>query len=801
MVKPENQIIISLSDLMQAIKRQRFTIAYIALGFFFLASIQALKKPLFYKAEGFLKNKNKESTNISSKLFSNIATGDSNYSGNDDPKDFLSSYPVTERVVKRFHLQGHISESKTTTARHPIVNSLLAFKAQRYFSSLAPQTSFGGIKSCPNQEATPFPDTTAPLSLKRLIYPIDEPTTLSLHFIDKDVFEVAGIGKGRLSQPFTNQNYTFILSSQESDLTDREFTLFLSPLHLTVHKLQKAITIEADKTNKQLLKISSCHHNRALATEIVNGFMTEYVNYLKRQGPEKISHQLSYLSQREQEVLAKLKTLTKAQGVYAKHELESGNFTLLGDPKSTALLYQAACKTYSDLSLRIQSTYESLFGIQRPTVEVVKETAKWIAKEPELLTKANLLTSDTGPALLTSMNHQVEAFELKFKNYDNLCQLLDQDDFELYALNETVAELLLDGETTRLSRFAAGANHTSKERAFAIEQMKTEKLLIKERLTHLTQLQQKEVFSIRERMHAVQRELLVALVKELKIIEEDVAHYLIRCGDHVDQVLFEHNVFLNKEILGKFQGELLALAEAKNLSYNLESQQIKPFEWAKQPYLPEPPKLKKFGVISIFLGLFFAFAIVALREIYFGPTASKTNLKALGKRVVDADEATFELLQGADSVALIGKQPLFANTLAKKMTLAGKKTLLFLLSGKEKSCLEKLVIRKEKAWDSLELGKIEDLALLQGDLFAKLLNSLKEEYDSILFVAELPMKRIAAALAKRVIYCVTDERISVLEGLDDSTLYLHEEEEVPQKKSLKDLIRSSSFSLERSHSS
>ncbi len=789
MVEHENQIIISLSDLIQATRRHRMLLLYVVVGFSFLAINYCLTRPITYKAEGVLKNKSKDAGGIGS-MFAAFGTfGDSGgYAATDDPKNFLNSYPVAECVVKRLNFQGCLIENKNR-ARHPIIDSLLALKAKNHFSSRAPHTYFGPTDPCPTSANQPFVlSNKIGLHLEKVIYPLDEPAILDLHFIDKKNFEVLGLGKGRIGQSFTNNGYTFCLADTGENLAGRNFILFLSPLHLAVHKLQTAVTITKDKKNPQLLNIVCINADPVLAAAVVNQFMQEYINYLKAQGMEKINHQLSYLSQREQDVITKLKILTKAQGVYAKDELAKGNFTLLGDPKSAALLYQQACKTYSELSLSIQSTYESLFECRKPVTEIVKEVKEWMVEEPDLVKKANMHTSSTGPAILTRMNLDLENLALEFENYNNLSNLLDQEDFQLYALSGVAAGLLLDGEITRLSRLAAGANHTTKERSFAIEEIAAEKSLIKERLLHAKQLQEKEVLSLKERIKAVQKELLVAFVKELAIIEEDVAHYLIRCGEHVDQLLFEHNAFLNKEVLSKFQGEILGMAEAKNLAYNLESIEIKAIEWAKPPLLPEPPKLKKFALLGICLGLFFGLAWIALREIYFGPTASPTNLRGLSKHVLSEEGVVFEVLKKGNCFALISKRSHFASILAEKMSLAGKKTLLFNFSGKGLSCLEKVVIHEEKAWDSLELGQIEDIVILQSKAFSFFLDSLKERYDAIILVADEKYKRIAAHLASRVIYCVTDERISELAGLDDQTLYLHEKLVMPVKKTLKELI-------------
>ncbi|MCH9636233.1 MAG: hypothetical protein S4CHLAM81_14610 [Chlamydiales bacterium] len=802
MVDDENQLLISITDIIAALKRGRFLILAAALLGMVLFGWFCLTRYTFsFEAEGSMKTKQKEMSGLGSKILNLSDTPEGGYISDDDPKNFLNSHPVAETVAKEQHLQGFIFENKTAVKTSSLYQGLLAFKAQCHFGARAPKTAFGQVEACPEESDTPFSREPCSLVFKELIYPLHAPTQLSLRCIDENRFIVNETKEGKFGRPFTQDGYTFTLKGDGSPLSGRQFQIHFSPLKQAATLLSNAISIKSHPTNNQLLKVTCNHPSPHMATKLLNGFMDGYTRYVRKEGLEKINHQLNYLSEREQAITVKLRNLTKAQANFAAEELDKGSFSLLGDPKSAASLYQNACNQYSTLSMDVQSLHESIFGCYRPIEEVMIAIDDMAKEEPTLLEGINSSTRQAYQGILAGMNQQLEGFALKFQNYDNLLELLDRDDFELVALSGPAAALLSDGEVARLSRYIAGPNHTAKERAFATEQIREEKDLIRKRVSQLRAMEKEEIASIGQRMLEVQKGLAVAIVRELKIIEKDIAHHLIRCGEHVDQALFEHNAFLNKDVLSKFQGELLNMAEAKNLAFNLEAIENKPFEWASAPFLPVTPALRKFGVVGALIGATIVIAFLILREIFRGPLATAINLRSLGRRVVNSETAFIESNHKGMVCSVLGKEPALHLTLAKKLALSERKVLIFHLYGEKRLNMEKPSIQKRKSHDELELGEVQDRAILQGATFIKLVDSLKQKYDAVIFVGKTEFGQILAPRCDKMFYAVTTERIKEIVTPPLKTFYYQEEKVTVKKRSLKEAITDWQLSIPSSVSS
>ena len=414
MVKPENQIIISLSDLWAALKRQSFVVAATVISCILLICYYITSLPVTYKAEAQFKTQKKESGGLGATLLSMSGGGGGGYMENDSPKDFLVSYPVAERVVKRLFLNGHIQELKKTQPSSARFQSLLAFKAKRHFESKSPHVLVGSIEPCPAISELPFHLIETPINFKQLIYSLDIATSFTIRFIDDKNF-ITDAGKpGRINEPYTNGEYTFILNSNGESLKDRLFHFSLAPVYNVAKNLGNQLTVETDKENKQLLNLSYTHSHPEVAAKVINSFLTEYMLYQKAQGAEKIDHQLKYLASREQDIITKLKRLTKAQAAFAKDEISRGNFSLLGDPKSATILYRNACKQFSILSLEIQSLYESLYGEQKTIEDILTS----IDVNSNSSIQTNIGTKKSGESLLQQLNKQIEDFDIKFIKYE-----------------------------------------------------------------------------------------------------------------------------------------------------------------------------------------------------------------------------------------------------------------------------------------------------------------------------------------------------------------------------------------------
>lgn len=805
MVESKKQIILSLADLVDSIKtaRWKFLCAALIVGFLFFTV--GIKRGSCYTARGTIKPQgSKPNLTATMLLFSNLGEA---YSSSEGPLYFLNSYPVAAKVSDRLCFQGNLVEIKE---QKRVTSPFLVLKAKQHFGRHSPSTPFGGIPHCP--ETLIFPDPEVSLQLDYLAYFSECSTLLSLEFLDDTTFLVKKgdelIGQGRVGLPFTSDLVAFTLKKVDTPLGGKKYSLSLIPKHLAVHALQKAVSVRVDKENSDLISIVAKHSDRHLAARIVNLFIEEYHNHLKDQGKEKMERQIHYLEEREEATIEKIKRLTEEHGICTKNALEADQFSLLGSPDTAAKVLNASCQRYADLGLRVQALYYSLYKQTKDLPSILTFAKELEKQRPELKQNCDTFTFGIEERALCAQEERLGTLNLQLELINSLSSLLKRDDFHLYILSEEMRKLLLDTEITKLSRFAIGNNHTTKERAFAAEEIAAEKRVILERMAQLRTIYQEEASALLGTIRLSQEKLLCSFAQQLKILEEDIAHFLIQYGEKVDQALFDYQINLSREILGKFHGQILALVEEKNLRFNLESLSSRPFEWAVAPLLPTPPRLHLFAGLGACFGIFLLFAFIVLREAYLGPSASKSNMHAAGFPLLEESELFYTLLKENLATLCIAskKGSSLPSTLAKKLAFSEKKVLLFYFNQQGPSCLESPRMQKEESFSSLQLGEIADPALLKGQAFQELLENLKKEFDAIFFVnihsPSALLTKIACDLAEKVLYALTDERLSDLADLPRDTLFYQESSQLLEKKKLSEIKIPSSFSLQASpHSS
>ncbi|MCP5469576.1 MAG: hypothetical protein H7A36_03630 [Chlamydiales bacterium] len=778
MVKP---LIISLPDLVAALRKNRYKFLGAAALCSVLLFYFALSLGYTYEAKATIKvESNKGGGGLGAKLLSLSGVSDDSFVSSDDPKLFLTSYKVAEKVADRLLYQGLLREIKKSHSSRLafLAKTLATFKANKYYAAHTPPTLYGGANACP--KISLFPDENEDLYLSALNYPGEGSSSLLITFRNAHSFSVTEegmpLGSGVLGSPFSHDHFSFTLRSNTPSLDGRTFTLSLIPKSVAIHALQNRVKVEPEKKNPDLLVVEAKHGNRHAAARIVNLFIQEYHSYLRDQGAEKIEHQLLYLSEREANTAMRLRELAQQRAKVTKEALKENRFSIFGDAEIAQATLQDTCERHSELRLQIQELHDSLFGFHRDLDEIIP-LVKIFEKEIAPSYEASITALDSDIA-------ELKKIELDITSLKKLSTLLDQEDFQLYAFSEKMLRIFEDAGLEYLSRMAKGPNRTMKERAFAAQEIESEKAVAKERIAHLVRMRGQESAALKSEIEKVRKALICSFAQELKITERDIAMQLIRYGEQSEDAVAEHTNNLNQKVLSIFHGELLKMVEAKNLSFNLESLSSRPFEWATAPLLPKTKPLGLFSLVGVVLGLFIVFVWVVLHEVYLGPTASRTNLEAMGKRVID--DIPYEILKReARTVALCSKQSAFAHQTAKSLRAAGKKVLLFLMTPKGASCFEKLEIKD----DALKLGNIQERAMLQGEPFKKMIQKLQDTYDIILFVnVETSWMREVCDLAELTIYGVVNERVEEMPEVD---FYWHT---LPlQKKKLSD-IKLSSFS-------
>lgn len=168
---------------------------------------------------------------------------------------------------------------------------------------------------------------------EKVLYTKEKPEIFKMRFLSKDKFVVFKKNKffeGELKKPLFMGKSSFTLTEAPKDLQlNKTYVFTLSPLEEVAHLLEKKIKILPKKENKNILTLSLNWNNRFLGSDILNGLMNEYQNYLKEENDLFAKEEFSYLQKKQEELSSKLsKSLDEYASYLCQNISQKGFMTL-----------------------------------------------------------------------------------------------------------------------------------------------------------------------------------------------------------------------------------------------------------------------------------------------------------------------------------------------------------------------------------------------------------------------------------------------------------------------------------------
>lgn len=313
----DEQFTLTLSDIWRLCKRYKRKIIAGALIMGSLGGLFALISKVEYKVEGSFREKTPKPINLGNTLaaaFMNnagIATADS------EAIAYLKSRRMIEKVIQKLHLQGNIYPSKERdTYIKRIKENLLVQMA--YLS----RTPFPMLKDC-----------SKAILAKDVNYQGETPLVFQINFQPDQSFEVIDslakrmVGIGRLNQPFEQNHYRFtLIHSNSQPILSEPYHFIILPLSTLAANLSRQLQIEADRTDKNLLRLSFRDRNRHFACHFLNALMTCYQDYLKETHDNQASIQLEYLHKRQEESGEMLSDLMRNHAAIMSQDFSTSGF-------------------------------------------------------------------------------------------------------------------------------------------------------------------------------------------------------------------------------------------------------------------------------------------------------------------------------------------------------------------------------------------------------------------------------------------------------------------------------------------
>ncbi|MCH9626782.1 MAG: hypothetical protein S4CHLAM2_04100 [Chlamydiales bacterium] len=769
----ETQLILSLTDWYQALKRVRWLIVSAALVVGAVFFGYSLLKPPRFTAEGVFKGGSQPAGSSFTKALEFLG-GDESYSTSDDPVAFLHCYPVMEDVVRTLNLQMHITAAKSRGHLRQIWHTLKAERAGRLLKSKRPSSS---ILRVPVASKPIIPDAEEALCCLDLHYPGDVSARLKLTFIDPVHFEVwekkKRLGVGELGLPFAYHGGFFTLA-ETMPVEGKTFFLTCIPLEAAAKSLQKTLQVKRSKESKSLVHVTFTHSDRHLAAAIVNCAMDRFQHYLKNEGRQKITHQLGYLQQRQQETLDNLEEIMDTHKHYLASHLDAGEMLMLENELSFMAQKQGERRRQLD---SIANEMVALSG--DPSI------LEKVRREPNKTTQT--LTLETARALIREHELSLDHMRMEQEQYDYCLAKLDESDFDASSLSKVIDDATLKNRFNAIHAIHRNLvdqkNWTEKERTQLHAELATEKNFL---IKHLHDLKEGAFLKqtvLSKRLHELQESLLFLLHDQFERGEKNL-HALSKNAAHFpEKWLTEQKIALNTKMNRDMIESITKMIEAKNIGYHLDYLSALPLMKASAPLIPDSPKLFLKWIIGSLLGGCLVSAFVFLREVWLGPTASYENLKSGGKKVLsyhhrleDLKQIHYHLQKGGSLLSVITPHSTFAHDLCLLFAKAGQRVLLIDLTrftthetATDTEFGEQLTLKLEADFKEVFLG---------SERFEEMLKEKKNSYDRIVLFSKGALNSLEAQLliqaADQATIQVCGERWSALPPLPESALIVVE---------------------------
>lgn len=773
----DNAIILSFSDCWQAIKQARWLIFSISLFLALLLFTYFLLKPPSFTAEGIFKGNQRPPSTSLSKALELMDEGES-YSFAEDPKVFIKSYPVLEDVVQSLHLQLNIKAHKRPSRLKQIWHTLKAEKVQRYSKNMRPHSS---ILNVPVTSKSIIPDKKTPLQCSQLHYPLQTSCRLSIIFLNEKQFVVKQkkkkVGEGELGKPFEWKGGTFTLNKTTTH-KEKKFLLSFIPLEAAIKSLEKKLCVKRSKNHKSLVHISFTHSDRHLATSIVNVTMQAYQNYLKAEGKRKISNQLSYLQKRQKAAFTDLEKVMEEHKAYLESHLDAGEMLMLEKELEFMAQKQATARKQLD-----------------SIIEEMKELHDKTLPFPELLEKlrekrsAQNLTLNVEGARELILQHQktIDHMQMEQENYDYCLQKLSKRDFDSSSLSKVLNDQTLRGRFEKMHTLSRNLidekNWSEKERQLILDELETDRQFL---IKHINDLKQGALLNeevVRGRLRQLQDALLLLLLERYENGQKHVQDLALEAAHFPKKWLNEQKIHLNTKIYTEMIESITKLIETKNIGYHLDYISAIPIKLAEAPIIPNSPHLLLGFIGGGVIGVFLVFCMVFLREVWLGPTASYTNLKSEGKKVLrfshtleDLKNIYYSLKKSGNVLAIVSRNPSLAYDLCLLFSKAEEKILLIDLTQTTKNHSHK----------NKEFGQVLTLGIpmslkeiyLGSSKFCELLEESKKNFQRVIFYSNAPVKsletKLISDLCEQTAVVLRTERWRDLPQLPGKTVYVTE---------------------------
>lgn len=296
----DDAILLTFSDIVAILRDNSKKLLAWSLAFALLAMLYALTKPIQYEAEGTFKGTGKTQSNLNNYLSATMMLLNE-LSQESDILSTMHSRKLFEQLVKDQALQATVIKSELSFPFLPIDTI-----KKNIVAELAIMT---------NKKFPALEDTFSDIHVTNLSYDEEVPSVVEIRILSGKDFQAKDARKGFISQgtfgvPFNAPGYSFVIEKVAlGDLSGNEYKLHLMPLISAANTLLKQFTLQMDKDDATLIKITHRHDDRYQASENVNALMRLYQKHIQEEHCKLCDLQTAYLIKRQKEMAAELEVI------------------------------------------------------------------------------------------------------------------------------------------------------------------------------------------------------------------------------------------------------------------------------------------------------------------------------------------------------------------------------------------------------------------------------------------------------------------------------------------------------------
>ena len=295
----ESEFLISIKDVTNILIKGRNKIVLCALALSFVLGFYSLTKPISYKAEGTFKEKSNSAGGFGQSILTQTFLSGLTSSQKSEAMSMMKTRKFLYRLIESMGLQAQVVEKGAKSSMFHNFKQNIKVEYS-YFR---------------NKNRLPLQDVTLPINVKNVTFSGELSKSLQIVFQSDDNYNVYDvnnqeIGTGFIDKEFTFDDYAFTITKvSDQPMESKVFYIGLTPMYNVAESLSKALMIDLDKTDSQLIRISYNHRDRHFASDLINQLMLQYQFFLRHELRKITSEQVSYLNEREIEMNQNLRVM------------------------------------------------------------------------------------------------------------------------------------------------------------------------------------------------------------------------------------------------------------------------------------------------------------------------------------------------------------------------------------------------------------------------------------------------------------------------------------------------------------